>query len=283
MQKKTKIIVGASVAGVILIAVMGIALVNIFLFIRLHREEDHTTLERIAYDQSGRKTMVYIREEGEYIPYMALESDYEGNVLLLRENLLPEEMQYQPAPYEDGISGLSGGWRSYDYGSYYEESSIDEFLNTDFLGTFSPEVQKAIVDTSIVVTDKASYYGQNLANVTHRIDRKIFLLSAVELDRGSDYCTAKEGTPLKYFENCSHSVIRAYKADGEAWPYWTRTPWLWGTNHVAVIGVEQNTSATPDRLLGVRPAFCMGKDTAVHKRDGIVEGKSVYVLDLEGE
>ncbi|MCM1092285.1 MAG: DUF6273 domain-containing protein, partial [Muribaculum sp.] len=121
--------------------------------------------------------------------------------------------------------------------------------------------------------------------VTHMLKRKVFLLSSVELGvRGSDgYTTTKEGTPLKYFRNTEHSVKRCYKANGEAWSYWTRTPWLYENCFVTIIGVEAISSGPADSKIGIRPAFCLGKDTAVHKDSSIIEGQSVYVLDLESE
>ena len=118
------------------------------------------------------------------------------------------------------------------------------------------------------------------------IERKIFLLSAVELGItfSIDYNITREGTPLKYFENTRQSVKKAYAADGTAWPYWTRTPWIWETCTVTVIGATGELgTATADRLLGVCPAFCLEKDTAVQKSDSVIEGKSVYILELESE
>lgn len=273
-MSKKKLFIGA-----ILTAVIGIVLFGAVLTIWLDREKEHTTLERIAYDKCGRESVVYIKEEDEYIPYLVLAADYEGNVLLLREYLLPEEMPYEPSPLGNGL------WPTYEYGSYYEKSSIDKFLNTDFLGMFSSGMQEAIVDTKIEITDIESYHGPNRANVTRKIDRKVFLLSAVELgvDFSVGYCMTKEGMPLKYFENARHSVRKACKADREAWPYWTRTPWIGEWCEVNVIGVEKTAAAPADRLLGVRPAFCMGKDTAVQKNNNIIDGESVYVLELENE
>lgn len=72
--------------------------------------------------------------------------------------------------------------------------------------------------------------------------------------------------------------------DGTAWPYWTRTPHLWEEYLVTVIGTEENGvgNATPDCYIGVRPAFCMGRDTVVQKRDDIIAGETVYILELDG-
>lgn len=275
----------------ILVYVIIIVLPSVLLAIGLNMvyggEDENTTLERLAYDQSVRKYAVYIKENGEYVPYLVLESDYDGNVLLLRENVLPEAMQYRPAEHEDGRSGgFAAEWTWYEYGSYYEESSIDEFLNTDFPEVFSPDVQTAIVDTTIEVTDMDSYTEEHRADATHMIERKVFLLSAVELGitSGVDHNITREGKALKYFENTKHPVKKAYAADGKVWNYWTRTPYIWKTYTVTIIGTEYEVNyAVTDLKYGVRPAFCMAKDTAVHKESGIIEKKSVYVLDLENE
>ena len=266
----------------ILAAATGMALLGVVWAMWLNGGKENLTLEKIAYDNSRENPVVYIKENGKYIPYLVLTSDYGGNVLLLRENLLPEPMQYKPAPHGEGFGALSGGWAG-EYGSYYEESVIDEFLNTDFLEVFSPEVQAAIVDTMIEVTDMDRYEEWNYA--THMLRRKVFLLSAVELGvlHSVDLMTAREGDPLKYFKNKKHSVKTAYMADGKAWPYWTRTPWLWETCLVTVIGVESLGDAPADSRIGVRPAFCMARDTAVRESDSVVAEETVYVLEMEGE
>lgn len=280
-------------AGILAAAAAGMALLGTVLAVWLGRGSGGLTLKDIAYDRpeedsskedpSEGDPVVYIRENGEYVPYLVLTADYGGNVLLLREHLLPEAMQYEPSPHGETVDGLSGGWAFYDFGSYYEKSSIDAFLSTDFLEVFRPEVRAAIVDTLIEVTDEECYEKWNYA--THRIRRKVFLLSSVELGvRYSDgYTTAREGEPLAYFRNKAHSVKTARKADGEAWPYWTRTPWLAETCLVTAVGVDSLCSPPADLYIGVRPAFCMERDTKVRESDGIVPGETVYVLEVEGD
>ncbi len=271
-------------AGVILTVVIGVVVLGAVLAAWLYEANGNLTLEKIAYDRSKKNPVVYIKENDEYVPYLVLESNYGGNVLLLRENVLPEEMQYQPSPHGEAMGALSAPWTTYDYGSYYETSSIDKYLDTDFLKVFSPAVQEAIVTTTIEVTDMESYSGEKSGEVTHMIERKAFLLSAVELGITFSVgrCITKEGTSLKYFENIRQSVKKTCAADGKAWPYWTRTPWIWETCDVTVIGATGELgTATADRLLGVRPAFCLEKDTAVQKSDSIIEGKSVYILELD--
>ena len=281
---------------VILTVVIGVVLLGSALAIwRVWEEQskEYTTLEEMAYDKSGKKTFVYIRENGEYIPYQVMESDYGGNVLLFRKNVLPEKMPYRPSPYGESTTALSGGWAWHDYGSYYEESSIDEYLNTDFPKVFSSAVQEAIVTTTIEVTDMESYHQEHWAEATHSIERKVFLLSAVELGItfGVNYNITREGKTLKYFENtepfklidsAKPSIRRAYAADGTAWPYWTRTPWIKETYTVVAIGAQlEFNSVTADATIGVRPAFCLEKDTAVRKSGSVIEGKTVYILEFD--
>ncbi len=186
--------------GIILAVVTGIVLFSIALAVWLYESKRNLTLERIAYDRSPNNPVVYIKENGEYVPYLVLESDYDGHVLLLREHLLEEEMQYEPASDESGRGGLSGGWVWYDYGSYYQKSRIDTYLNTQFPRVFGDAVQAAIVETTIEVTDMDSYHEENWAEATHMIKRKVFLLSAVEMgiDFGIGYVMTKEGEPLRY-------------------------------------------------------------------------------------
>lgn len=266
--------------GVLVAATAGMTLLGVVLAVWLNRGAGNLTLKQIAYDNSRENSVVYIKENGEYIPYLVLTSDYGGNVLLLRENLLPEPMQYKRPPHGEEYGALGVG---YDYSSYYEESSIDEFLNTAFLEAFSPEVRAAIVDTMIEVTDMDRYEEWNYA--THMIRRKVFLLSSVELGVVYSVGTmeAKEGDPLKYFKNKEHSVRTAHMADGEEWPYWTRTPWLWETCLVTVIGVEAVGNTPADSCIGVRPAFCMARDTVVRESDNVIAGETVYVLKMEAE
>ena len=161
-------------------------------------------LEKIAYGRTKGSNVVYIKEKEEYAPYLVLTADYNGNVLLLRKELLPEPMQYK-------VHG--SGWAYHEYGSYYEESSIDEFLNTEFLDSLCESTKELIVESTIEVTDKESYDLWNYK--THEISRKVFLLSSVELGlKGLEYITAKEGEILKYFKNKDFDVKTAYLPGG---------------------------------------------------------------------
>ena len=77
------------------------------------------TIADLAYGNNTVPNRIYIVENEQYVPYLVLTDDYNGNCLLLREYLLDEPMQYNdPNIY---------------YSGYYENSTIDQYLNNDFL------------------------------------------------------------------------------------------------------------------------------------------------------
>lgn len=228
------------------------------------------TIEQLANDETEDASIVYLYEDDAYVPYLVVTADYNGSTLLLRKNVLPKLRAYE----EHGEF-----WTGYEYGSYYEESSLDEFLNTEFLDSLSERTKELIVDTVIEVTDMESYDEWNYK--THEISRKVFLLSSVELGvEGLDgYTTTKEGKPLKYFKDKDFDVKIAYSQEGEVCPYWTRTPELWEKCTVIVIGNGVVGSYTAEISSGVRPAFCISNQTVVKESDSIIDGEVVYVIE----
>lgn len=224
------------------------------------------TLKALAKKSQVQK--VYIEEQREYVPYLVLSDNYDGNVLLLREQVLPELMQYKEH---------SPLWGQGEYGSYYEQSSVDAYLNQEFLERLAEPVRDCIADTSIEVTDLTAYDEWNYA--THTVERKIFLLSTVEMGvKGLDgYTTTVEGEPISYFANKEMVVKIAYDSEGNVCPYWTRTPALCEGCMVMVIGNKVGFLPA-DQSYGVRPAFCMPSDTAVYQSDKFIEGESVYIV-----
>ena len=225
------------------------------------------TLKVLAKKRHVQK--VYIEEQEGYTPYLVLSGNYDGKVLLLREQVLPELMQYKEH---------SDLWRHYEYGSYYEQSSLDAYLNQEFLERLAESVRDCIADTSIEVTDLTAYDEWDYA--THTIERKVFL-SSVEMGvEGLDgYTTTVEGEALDYFTNKEMVVKIAYDSEGNACPYWTRTPELWESCTVMVIGIKVVGAPTADQSLGVCPAFCMPTDTAVRHSEKVIEGESVYIVE----
>ncbi len=233
-------------------------------------EKKDLTLADIAYDNSSKNYVVYIKEEEGYAPYLVLTSDYNGNVLLLRKYLLPELQQYKIH---------EGGWSNREYGSYYEVSSIDQFLNWKFFNSLSDVTQSAIVDSKIQVTDIETF--DKKTDKTHVITRKVFLLSSVELGMDGLSIATKEGNALKYFKDKEFKQRTAYFSNGLQWSYWTRSPDITENFTVLAIGVDKLFVATADQEHGVRPAFCMSKETPIQKSSDVIEGEEVYVIETE--
>ncbi len=233
-------------------------------------EKKDLTLEDIAYDNHSRNYVVYIKEEEDYAPYLVLTSDYHGNVLLLRKYILPELLQYKIH---------ESGWASREYGSYYEVSSVDQFLNWKFYNALSDVTKSAIVDSKIQVTDIEDFNKWDYK--THVISRKVFLLSSAELGMEGLSIAAKEGDTLDYFKDKEFSQRVACFSDGLEWTYWTRTPDLCDNYTVLAIGVDKLFVATADQEHGVRPAFCMSKETPIQESSNIIEGEEVYVIEID--
>ena len=231
----------------------------------------YEVIEDISYDNTGRSDcVVYLKENGEYEPYLVLDSDYGENVLLLRQYLLNETRPYK--------ENEKHGWQWGEFGSYYPESTIDDFLNTEFLDTLDNSVRNAIVESDIEVTDKSCYGSYDRNSLT--ISRKVFLISLEELgyDAESLYTAVKEGKNLKYFTD-NYRRRTTTKSNGDKCPYWTRTPHLWDTCRVSTIGDDMMGAGAADINSGVRPAFCIKKGTPVTESTEIRKLKKVYVIE----
>jgi hypothetical protein len=212
---------------------------------------------------------VYLKENGEYEPYLVLSKNYngDGEVLLLRKYLLDELRIYNTDEA---------------YGAYYENSKIDQYLNHRFLKTLGENVQSKIVTSNLEITAESSVGSVGQETIT--IPRKAFLLSHTEMAGGKSGHAPKEGKKLLYFIGF-HSYIATTKAE-EAEPYWLRTPYTEHDTTVWFIKREGFTSYIPlgDMLtndvavMSVRPAFCVAKDTKLERKEGIIKGKKVFVL-----
>lgn len=222
----------------------------------------------IAYDVTRNEDcLIYIEENNGFEPYLVISSDYGGNTLLLRKYLLDDTMPFN--------ENETHGWSYHDYGGYYEDSSIDHYLNTEFMAVLSQSTRGAIVNSEIVITDKSSLGVSG--NATTTISRKIFLLSLRELHDDKFTARIPEGNTLLYFAG-AHSRRVADLPNGKKSAYWTRTPETWETYTVVTIGNKALGIGTADIRSGVRPAFCLEKSAPIGQRTDIISGQTVYVL-----
>jgi len=219
------------------------------------------TLGELAYDENKRfGYTVYIKEDSNYVPYLVLTSDYNGQALLLREELMDKTYVF----HEDG----------YGYANYYKDSSIDSFLNEEFVMLLEPNIQAAIVDSEIIITAKESI--EKPIEETEIIVRKVFLLSYAELGFTLFGAVLEEGETLAYFQNPKNRV--AYRREVPT-SWWLRSPELGWFNVACGINEEMGMGTAPvTNEHGVRPAFCLSNDLEVELREDVIEGQAVYVM-----
>jgi len=227
--------------------------------------ENNLTINDIAYDiNENLGYTLYLIENEDYVPYLILTSDYEGNVLLLRKHLIDEMMPYN-----------SQG----NVPSYYGESQIDSFLNEVFINSIAISVKDNIVDSTVTITDIESIGC--VGTDTRTIQRKVFLLSYTETAQEESLVNAVEGTALKYFKDDPYAVC-ATTSSGEFESWWLRTPntayfnTVYGISPEGYVGVCSVGGTEGVYENGVRPAFCLPKDTVVNR--GNINGEEVYII-----
>ncbi|MTD41802.1 hypothetical protein GIX45_24930 [Erwinia sp. CPCC 100877] len=235
------------------------------------------TIKDIAYDNllsvvnKFEGYTVYLKENGGYEPYLVLSKNYngEGDVLLLRKYLLDEPRIYNTDDDK--------------YGAYYENSKIDQFLNSNFLDALEENAKTKIVTSNLEITAKSSI--GSVGKETTTIPRQAFILSHTEIAAANSRLAPKEGKKLLYYSVDFHSHIATTKG-GEAEPYWLRTPYteygitVWGVKSSGYLGNSTLWNMNDKNLfkLSVRPAFCVAKDTKIERKEKIVKGKKVFVL-----
>jgi hypothetical protein len=245
------------------------------------------TLDDIVYrneTQDPEEYKIYIQEheDGPYEPYLVLEGDYDGGVLLLRYFLLDETMEYRR-------KGVSKPDKTPGVGiSYYPDSDIDDYLCDTFLPSLAPDLQERVLETSILVADVENYTkngegGKIRERTVEAIQSKIFLLSATEMNVRVGLIAGLEGEYLRYFERQNN--YSATFRDGKVESYWLRSAVLGQNDGAWYIGqallngrwfAGGGPEMGPHVHYALRPAFCLAPDTAITRAE--VDGAERYVL-----
>ncbi len=199
---------------------------------------------------------VIIIEGEEQVPYIVLTNDYGGNTLLLRKNLLDKDM------------------RMTDYYAVYDGSEVDVFLNESFYESINEAVRNVICESDVeVVAD--DYFINGVA--VKVIQRKVFLLSYMELGINDNYHVGNEGEALKYLRDSSSRI--SYKPNGKASSWWLRSVDTTYENCFYAVGTKGEVGSTDaSGMNGVRPAFCIPTDTKVIQSTGNYSEEIVYVI-----
>ncbi len=217
-------------------------------------DKDINSLDDLA--DSNKTKEVFISENGKYVSYLLLSDNYNGNILLLRNELLED---LQPLNEHSAI---------------YEGSSIDKYLSGEFLTRFTEETLSKIVAVPIKVTTKESLYSNG--KETYSIERKSFLLSYSEVGYSEITTAANEGNKLTNFTDDKSRV--AYRGSVPC-GWWLRSPYTGYDSVTWSVGPDgAKTELSSSIENGVRPAICLSKDTSLTLSDEIIDGKSVYTV-----
>jgi len=223
-------------------------------------------LSDISYDKNKKNPdayTVYIQEDDLYKPYLVISGNYSGRCLVLRKDLLDEKLVFNNEKSQGS------------YGSYYLDSEIDTYINTIYFARLSAAMRNSISETSIKISTRENVRSGSGVGKTENIKRKIFLLSATEINVKS-IMASNEGAPLSYFRNTDNLI--AFRSDGEAGDYWLRSAYHWDDiQSWAVTYTGICTGFAVSEELHARPAFCLPSDSAI--RDESINGKSVYVIE----
>ena len=248
---------------------MAVMMIMSLAIVSCSKEQNPETLNDIAYDVNAEYGYtVYIEEEAGYQPYLVLTNNYEDtkNVLLLREHVL-DELQ----PYNDQQYGTS----------YYENSYIDQYLNKVYIELLSKSIQDNIIGTNILILDGATYSAIKDGAEAKSINRKAFLLSFAEISEIAKNREVFDGEILKYFNENREKLV-AESSGGKPVVWMLRSPSLvYPTTSIAVatdggIGL----GGVVEGLRGVRPAFCLDRNTKIIEDSTIGKGEEVYILRL---
>lgn len=130
---------------------------------------------------------------------------------------------------------------------------------------------KNLKNVSLAIVDRDSIGSSGSGTIN--IKRHVFLLSARELC----YDVENEGRELEYFNTPDHRIAEYH---GEPVSWLLRTPSTFYLS--AVCGITQDgqlSSANTYDKFGIRPAFCVDSAEKIIEKEGIVNGKKVYVIE----
>ena len=187
-------------------------------------------------------SLVSVLEDGKLVPFYVAKHNYEadlngeGRTLLVRKNV-----------------HSSMNWNSTAVNAY-ATSSVDSWLNNDYVSLLSATVKAQTVATEI------PYTAGNGTTSVSALRRNIFILSATEYGFNSGGCNV-EGSKLPIAE-----MIQSAGVDGTMQNQWTRSPRT--TNKTESWFVNGGTSiyyATTNNPAYIRPCFTLPATMALNE------------------
>ena len=146
-----------------------------------------------------------------------------GDIIQLRENLVPVDFYVAKHDYESGLNGAGRTLvvrkdtyddRVWDSGNVnaYASSDLDSWFNSTYKNMLDADIR------SLIGTTKIRYTPGNGNNTVGTLERAIFALSLTELGQSHSYANT-EGSALPIA-----STLRIAYRNGSATTQWTRSP-----------------------------------------------------------
>ncbi|MBO4636903.1 MAG: hypothetical protein J5685_07130 [Clostridiales bacterium] len=195
---------------------------------------------------------IMISENGEDVPYYVISTDYDGNVLLLRKEVLPEPMPYS---YEEAI---------YNTGvTYYPGSAVDQYLSDEFPGRLSDGLSADLAVSDVPVYTIDSVRGAGDMQI-ETIPRSIFVLSGSEVGLNV-YHQIRDGETVDNIEEINAEELN-----------WTRTSYFLEDDvRVFVNSNESYGGEGVSECHYIRPAITIPSGM------NVIEDNGVYRLECE--
>ena len=158
-------------------------------------------------------------------------------------------------------------WNSTD-SNILETSTIQSYLNGDFLGLFDPRVQSAIKQVKIPYRSGGGSGGTNQSGVNGLLC-KVFLLAGYEVGwtTSNNSYFPIDGACLSYFSGTKPTdTKRCGYLNGSVTSWWLRSPYSINTSNVFYVRTDGSTyrsghkTSTP---YGIRPAIILPSDMLV--------------------
>lgn len=202
-----------------------------------------------------------------------------GDILPIKENGIAQNylVVHQGKPgsmYDESCDGTwllmqdcyeMRRWHSSDNNDY-ENSTIDNYLNTTFLNLFESNIRDAIKQVKIPYR-KGAGYRKTVTSGSSGLSTKIFLLSSTEVNLVHGYEPTNEGACLSYFSGTAQNGAdkkRVAKLNGSATSWWLRSPYCYSysgsSGALYVYGNGSWRGSGCSNSYGIRPAFVLPKD-----------------------
>lgn len=139
-----------------------------------------------------------------------------------------------------------------------ETSTVQSYLNGDFLGLFDPEVQSAIKQVKIPYRKNGGSGGTDQSGANGLLS-KIFLLADLEVGFLASTTTPEDGAKLDYFvAGTTGASKRIAYLNGSANSWWLRSPHASRSNIAGSVGTDGvYGGAKVIASYGVRPAIIL--------------------------